>query len=109
MHSWSLSDFFGCHCLSTFNMNKAAILVVSGFLKFVAASINCSNSFEPISAETWVNGVNPGWNLGNTLDATPTEGSWNNPPVDFSTFDVVKSSGFKGVRLPGLYMPKQKP
>jgi endoglucanase len=44
--------------------------------------------------------MNPGWNLGNTLDAIETEGSWNNPPVDPSTFDDVKAAGFKGVRLP---------
>ncbi|KAF4628131.1 hypothetical protein G7Y89_g10021 [Cudoniella acicularis] len=44
--------------------------------------------------------MNPGWNLGNTLDVIPTEGSWNNPPVDFSTFDVVKAACFKSIRLP---------
>lgn len=38
---------------------------------------------------------------GNTLDATPTEGSWNNPPVVPKTFDTIKASGYKGVRLPG--------
>lgn len=44
--------------------------------------------------------MNPGWNLGNTLDAIETEGSWNNPPVQATTFDDVKAAGFKGVRLP---------
>jgi endoglucanase len=42
-----------------------------------------------------------GWNLGNTLDATPNEGSWNNPPVKPETFDDVKKAGFKSIRLPG--------
>src|ERR1700753_219668 len=42
-----------------------------------------------------------GWNLGNTLAATPDEGSWNNPPVDPSTFDDIKAAGFKSVRIPG--------
>ncbi|KAF4549227.1 Hypothetical protein D9617_23g006420 [Elsinoe fawcettii] len=60
----------------------------------------CAGQFTPITAEQWVEGMNPGWNLGNTLDAIPTEGSWNNPPVDFKTFDDVKSKGFKGVRIP---------
>ncbi|KAI4720858.1 endoglucanase B [Aureobasidium sp. EXF-10727] len=46
--------------------------------------------------------MNPGWNLGNTLDATPDEGSWNNPPVVSSTFDDVKKAGFKGIRLPAI-------
>jgi aryl-phospho-beta-D-glucosidase BglC (GH1 family) len=42
-----------------------------------------------------------GWNLGNTLDAVPDEGRWNNPPVRPETFDDVKKAGFKSVRLPG--------
>jgi endoglucanase len=62
--------------------------------------ITCTGSFSPVSAADFVKGMNPGWNLGNTLDATPDEGSWNNPPVVGATFDDVKASGFKGVRLP---------
>ena len=34
--------------------------------------------------------MSPGWNLGNTLDAVPTEGSWNNPPVREHTFDDIQ-------------------
>jgi endoglucanase len=47
-----------------------------------------------------VKAMMPGWNLGNTLDAVPTEGSWNNPPVVASTFDDVKKAGFHSVRIP---------
>lgn len=57
-------------------------------------------SFKPISAHTFYANLNPGWNLGNTLDAVETEGSWNNPPVVPSTFDDIKNSGYKGIRLP---------
>jgi endoglucanase len=56
--------------------------------------------------------MNPGWNLGNTLDAVETEGSWNNPPVVASTFDDIKAAGFKGVRLPvtwGYHFTSQSP
>ncbi|KAH6620417.1 endoglucanase D precursor, partial [Boeremia exigua] len=64
--------------------------------------VTCPSSakFSAISANTHFAGMNPGWNLGNTLDAVETEGSWNNPPVVASTFDDIKKSGFKGVRLP---------
>lgn len=48
--------------------------------------------------------MSPGWNLGNTLDAIPNEGSWNNPPVVEKTFDDVKAAGFKSVRIPGESM-----
>ncbi|KAF1838812.1 glycoside hydrolase [Decorospora gaudefroyi] len=59
-----------------------------------------SSKFEPISASTFFANLNPGWNLGNTLDAVETEGSWNNPPVSAHTFDDAKAAGFQGVRLP---------
>ena len=63
-------------------------------------SSTCNGTFSRVSAQEWVDGSNPGWNLGNTLDATPTEGDWGNAPVVPSTFDDVKNAGFKSVRLP---------
>lgn len=65
------------------------------------ASTTCPEAFSPISASAYVKAINPGWNLGNTLDASPDEGSWNNPPVVAATFDDVKTAGFKSVRIPG--------
>ncbi|KAJ5146562.1 uncharacterized protein N7515_001126 [Penicillium bovifimosum] len=55
----------------------------------------CTGTFSAISASDFVSNLHPGWNLGNTLDAIPDEGSWNNVPVVASTFDTVKSAGFK--------------
>ncbi|KAI0836256.1 glycoside hydrolase family 5 protein [Hypoxylon sp. FL0890] len=63
----------------------------------------CSGKFSPISAADYISAMNPGWNLGNTLDAVPNEGSWNNPPVVPATFDDVKAAGFKSVRIPVTY------
>lgn len=76
-------------------------LLLGGAATTLAAS--CSGAFNKISADDWVMGSNPGWNLGNTLDAIPTEGSWGNT-ADFSTFDDIKGAGFKSVRLPGALM-----
>ena len=64
-------------------------------------------AFNDISAAEWVRNAQPGWNLGNTLDAYPDEGSWNNPPVQPSTFDYLKTAGFKGVRIPGTISESQ--
>ncbi|KAI9042076.1 putative extracellular endoglucanase [Aspergillus affinis] len=64
------------------------------------AAVTCNGSFNAISAKDYVAKLHPGWNLGNTLDAIPDEGSWNNAPVKESVFDTVKSAGFKSVRLP---------
>ena len=44
--------------------------------------------------------MNPGWNLGNSLDAIPNEDSWNNGPVTAQTFDDIKAAGFKSIRIP---------
>ncbi|KAF7718212.1 Endo-1,4-beta-D-glucanase [Penicillium ucsense] len=63
----------------------------------------CTGSFSAISAKDYVKNLHPGWNLGNTLDAIPNEGSWNNPPVVASTFDYVQKAGFKSVRIPVTY------
>ncbi|KAF2691594.1 glycoside hydrolase family 5 protein, partial [Lentithecium fluviatile CBS 122367] len=61
---------------------------------------NCTSTFTPLTASSYIASLNPGWNLGNTLDAVETEGSWNNPPVVPATFDSIKASGFAGIRLP---------
>ncbi|OQE23791.1 hypothetical protein PENSTE_c008G08988 [Penicillium steckii] len=60
----------------------------------------CTGTFSAISASDYVAKLHPGWNLGNTLDAVPDEGSWNNAPVVASTFQTAKDAGFKGVRIP---------
>ncbi|KAL4892059.1 glycoside hydrolase superfamily [Aspergillus ambiguus] len=65
-----------------------------------AWALTCPGTFTSISAADFVGKLKNGWNLGNTLDAIPNEGSWNNAPVQASTFDVVKAAGFKSVRLP---------
>lgn len=42
-----------------------------------------------------------GWNLGNTLDATPGgETGWGNPMTSKAMIDAVKAAGFNTVRLP---------
>ncbi|KAL5117667.1 hypothetical protein ACEQ8H_004415 [Pleosporales sp. CAS-2024a] len=85
---------------------KTAVLATAIIQGVVAqgnsTGVKCpsSASFSPVSAGKFFDAINPGWNLGNTLDAVPTEGSWNNPPVSGDTFDDVKKAGYKGVRLP---------
>ncbi|KAK3370599.1 glycoside hydrolase superfamily [Podospora didyma] len=67
-------------------------------------SCDCPDTkFTPITAQEWVAAANPGWNVGNTLDAVPNEGSWNNLPLQGSTLDTVKAAGYKSVRIPVTY------
>ncbi|MDR0326411.1 MAG: glycoside hydrolase family 5 protein [Oscillospiraceae bacterium] len=47
----------------------------------------------------------PGWNLGNTLDATggaglANETSWGNPKTTQEIIDAVKEAGFNSIRIP---------
>ena len=41
-----------------------------------------------------------GINVGNSLDATPTETSWGNAPIQEYYFDDIKAAGFSCVRIP---------
>jgi endoglucanase len=42
----------------------------------------------------------PGWNLGNSFDATPNETSWGNPTPTQTLITAVHAAGFKTLRLP---------
>lgn len=42
----------------------------------------------------------PGWNVGNSLDASPYEYSWGNPLIAQQLMDSVKAAGFHSVRIP---------
>jgi endoglucanase len=42
----------------------------------------------------------PGWNLGNSFDATPNETSWGNPTPTQTIITAVHAAGFKTLRLP---------
>lgn len=42
----------------------------------------------------------PGWNLGNTMEATDGKTSWQSTMTLQAIIDLVKASGFKSVRIP---------
>jgi endoglucanase len=58
----------------------------------------------PASAKTpmqeYVEAMQPGWNLGNTLDATPNETAWGNPPTTQALIQQIAAQGFKSIRIP---------
>jgi endoglucanase len=88
---------------------KRVVVISTVLCGGALAAVQCKGTFTPVTADDWVKKVNPDWNLGNTLDAVPNEGSWNNPPVKPETFDHVKKAGFKSVRLPGLHLHVPRP
>ncbi|HEY0944555.1 MAG TPA: cellulase family glycosylhydrolase, partial [Opitutaceae bacterium] len=50
--------------------------------------------------QTYVEAMQPGWNLGNTLDATPNETAWGNPLATQELIQQIKAQGFKSIRIP---------
>ena len=56
---------------------------------------------QPGDAMATVAAMQPGWNLGNSLDATGSdETSWGNPRITQALINNVKAQGFKSIRLP---------
>ncbi|KAH9868540.1 hypothetical protein J1614_007612 [Plenodomus biglobosus] len=80
--------------------SAAALVLLNSGIAIGQVTCPSSASFSDISAGAFFANMDPGWNVGNTLDAVQTEGDWNNPPVVAETFDDVKNAGFKSVRIP---------
>jgi endoglucanase len=62
---------------------------------------------DPVRA---VAAMQPGWNLGNTFDATgDDETSWGNPRVTPELLDGIRAQGFKSIRIPVTWGQHQGP
>lgn len=48
----------------------------------------------------YVDAMSPGWNLGNSLDATGGETSWGNPAITKELISAIKASGYNSIRVP---------
>jgi aryl-phospho-beta-D-glucosidase BglC (GH1 family) len=72
------------------------------FLVLLFSVLLCAFA-SPASAKTamqsYVEAMQPGWNLGNTLDA-PNETAWGNPVVTQAFIQQIKAQGFKSIRIP---------
>ncbi|GAA1770260.1 cellulase family glycosylhydrolase [Luedemannella helvata] len=66
-------------------------------------------SAPPVNAMAAVAAMQPGWNVGNTLDAIPDETSWGNPAITKEMFDAVRAQGFNSVRIPVTWSNHQGP
>ena len=56
-------------------------------------------------SQSYVDAMNPGWNLGNTFDGFDTGGdrgeeSWGNPKVTKELIHTIKEQGFNSIRMP---------
>ncbi|MCS7201709.1 MAG: cellulase family glycosylhydrolase [Dictyoglomus sp.] len=76
------------------------ILIILIFNMLMAEEKRYKNIFRDIEPYKAVEEMNPGWNLGNSLDAIPDETSWGNPKTEPYIFEDIKKAGFNGVRIP---------
>ncbi|HZN72302.1 MAG TPA: cellulase family glycosylhydrolase [Micromonosporaceae bacterium] len=53
--------------------------------------------------------MQPGTNIGNTLDAIPDETAWGNPPISEALLDHLRAQGFKSIRLPITWSNRHGP
>lgn len=77
------------------------------FCKIYGASYK--GSFNYIDPHRAIKEMDPGWNLGNSLDAIPEETSWGNPKTEGYIFDDIKKSGFRSVRIPVTWIDHMGP
>lgn len=71
---------------------SALLLSISLFVQADAA--------ETLTVTNAVRRMSPGINVGNTLEAIPSETSWGNPVPNQQYFNSIRKAGFRSVRLP---------
>lgn len=72
-------------------------------------STSPSTSPQPANPMAIVAAMQPGTNIGNTLDAIPDETSWGNPPINEALLDHLLAQGFKSVRIPITWSNRHGP
>ncbi|MDQ6422880.1 cellulase family glycosylhydrolase [Paenibacillus sp. LHD-117] len=53
-----------------------------------------------LSMQHYVEAMQPGWNLGNTFEASGGETSWGNPETTEELINHIASIGYKSIRIP---------
>lgn len=83
----------------------AAALLITLFSTVVSAADDVPESMAQSSAkksmQAYVEAMQPGWNLGNTLDSTGSdETSWGNPRITRELIQQIAAQGYKSIRIP---------
>ena len=94
--------------------SKRSRLIIIVFLFFVGIAVKAQDGLDRSATEV-INDMSPGWNLGNTLEATTswtgatlwnnkgglgTETGWQDTKTSQKIIDYVKSLGFRSIRIP---------
>ncbi|MBS5910076.1 MAG: cellulase family glycosylhydrolase [Paenibacillus macerans] len=86
-------------------LTMAAALLITLFSTVVSAADDVPESMAQSSAkksmQAYVEAMQPGWNLGNTLDSTGSdETSWGNPRITRELIQQIAAQGYKSIRIP---------
>ncbi|WP_138493691.1 cellulase family glycosylhydrolase [Paenibacillus pinistramenti] len=90
---------------SLFSFTLISVLLLSMFASGASAAgaeLTASSAKTKTNAlQSYVDSMQPGWNLGNTLDATGAdETTWGNPKVTKQLIQQIKKQGFNSIRIP---------
>ena len=85
-----------------------SVLAVVSLLVALFSSVgSAAASPKESKMQSYVDAMQPGWNLGNTFDSFNTnapnngdETSWGNPVVTKAFLKEIKQQGFKSIRIP---------
>jgi len=83
-------------------------LAIVGLL-LVSIFLPVSSAVAKSAMQSYVEAMQPGWNLGNTLDAIPDETSWGNPLVTQQFIQQLAAQGYKSIRIPVTWSPHTGP
>ncbi len=89
-----------------------ALLLTGSVLAGVVSSVSAAESSQTPAQKTAA-AMQPGWNLGNALDAfgnwegaVTSETVWGNPPTTREMIQKIAADGFKSVRIPITWEPR---
>ncbi|AIY09407.1 cellulase [Paenibacillus polymyxa] len=90
--------------ISLLSLTLAITLLLSTFAS-VAAAAETDEQAQPAAAtsnmQSYVEAMQPGWNLGNSLDAVGTdETAWGNPRITQALIQQIAAQGYKSIRIP---------
>lgn len=86
-----------------FKPAAAVLLAAVLLLSLLPLSAGTASAASPPKSkmQTYVDNMQPGWNLGNTLDSVgPDETAWGNPRVTRELIKQISRQGFNSIRIP---------
>lgn len=90
--------------VSLLSLTLAITLLLSTFASVAAAAESDGQAPQTAAAssmQSYVEAMQPGWNLGNSLDAVGAdETAWGNPRITQALIQQIAAQGYKSIRIP---------